>query len=62
MKLSDIGKKIRSARQMKGLTQAQAGEKAGGLSRGTVSNIENGSRSSLHGNVEALAKAVGVKL
>lgn len=61
MNNSDIGKKLKSLRKGRKLTQVQAADKLG-LSRCTVSNYECGRRSPHLTDLERMAKFYGVGL
>jgi transcriptional regulator with XRE-family HTH domain len=56
----DVGKRIRTLREAKGLSQADV-EKRSGLSRSYVSRVENGYTAPTLSTLEKLAKAIDVE-
>lgn len=62
---ADFGSRLRTARDLRGLTMAELAEKMGLHSRGNISRLESGSNGGLATNpgiatVEALARALDV--
>lgn len=58
---SELGKKIKTLRQLKGFTQEELGEKAG-LSYKFVGEIERGEVNSSLNSLIGIAKALGVNI
>lgn len=56
-----LGKKVRTLRTEKGLTQDKLGELTG-LDRAYISDVERGVRNPGLKNIEKLAKALGAKI
>lgn len=59
--MSTLGDRIRGRRQELGWTQDQLAVKAG-ISKGFLSDVENGKRSVSAGNLQELAQALGLSL
>ena len=59
--MSTLGERIRMRRQELGWTQDQLAAKAG-ISKGFLSDVENGKRSVSAGNLQEIAQALGLSL
>lgn len=59
--MSTLGDRIRERRQELGWTQDQLAAKAG-ISKGFLSDVENGKRSVSAGNLQEMAQALGLSL